>query len=103
MGHTLIQILLPLTDSQGEPWPSELHEQVKIKFTQEFGGMTAYVYSPAEGRWKDGGAQVEEDMVMYEVVTESLDTEWWAQYRTVLMSRFQQQDLMIRALPMQHL
>lgn len=103
MSQHLIQILLPVFDSQDELWPPDFHEQVKVKLTQEFGGVTAYVHSPAEGRWRNAGAEAEDDMIMYEVATDNLDTEWWAQYRIVLMSRFQQKELMLRALPMQRL
>ncbi|MES2597725.1 MAG: hypothetical protein V4662_20435 [Verrucomicrobiota bacterium] len=101
MSHHLVQILLPMFDSEGEMLPPDLHEQVKVKLTQEFGGVTAYVHAPAEGRWKQDGREIDDDMAMYEVVTETLDTEWWAQYRTILMGRFQQKDILIRALPTQ--
>ncbi|GEP40942.1 hypothetical protein [Brevifollis gellanilyticus] len=99
MSHHLVQILLPLFDNQHEPLPGELHEQVKAKLTHEFGGVTAYVQAPAEGRWKDAGDETRDEMVMYEAVVDELDPAWWAQYRIVLMSHFQQKDIMVRALP----
>lgn len=99
----LIQILLPLFDNEHQPLPHRLHEEVKASLTLEFGGVTAYVHAPAEGRWKDGTRETRDEMVMYEVVTDSLDAAWWGRYREILTARFQQKEIMMRALPMQRL
>lgn len=101
-GH-LVQILLPLYDNEHQPLPAQLHEEVKSSLTLEFGGVTAYVHAPAEGRWKDGSRETRDEMVMYEVVTDQLDTDWWSRYREALTRRFQQKEIMLRALPMQRL
>ncbi|MBE2283885.1 MAG: hypothetical protein IAE77_10555 [Prosthecobacter sp.] len=101
-GH-LVQILLPLYDNAHHPLPAHLHEEVKASLTLEFGGVTAYVHAPAEGRWKDGTRETRDEMVMYEVVTDTLDAAWWGRYRKVLTTRFQQKEIMMRALPMQRL
>ena len=38
-----------------------------------------------------------DDVVVFEVMVEALDRQWWAQYRRELESRFAQNELVIRA------
>ncbi len=99
----LIQILLPLRDNEHQPLPAVLHAQVKQELTEKFGGMTAYVHSPAEGQWQDSGAEEHDDMVMYEVMTPMVNAGWWADYRQELEARFKQEEIMIRAMKIQRL
>ena len=70
---------------------------------QKFGGLTAYARSPAEGLWKDSEGPVQDVIVVYEVMVDQLDTEWWARYRAALEKRFLQEEVVIRALPMKRL
>jgi hypothetical protein len=99
----LIQLLLPLCDNQHQPLPAALHVQVKQELTQKFGGLTAYLHAPAEGHWQDGGTERQDDMIMYEVMTSTVDTPWWAVYRQQLEARFQQKEVMIRSMTIQRL
>jgi hypothetical protein len=41
--------------------------------------------------------------VVYEVMVESLDAAWWADYRQALQRRFEQDELVVRAQPMRRL
>jgi hypothetical protein len=45
-----------------------------------FGGVTAFLRSPAVGLWKEGNDEVNRDeVVMFEVMTDQLDEDWrWA-------------------------
>ena len=63
-----------------------------------FGGLTAYTRTPASGLWqeKDGGT-VHDDIIVYEVMVEDLDEDWWSSYRGELERRFSQETLVIRA------
>ncbi|MDB6006586.1 MAG: hypothetical protein JWR15_3573 [Prosthecobacter sp.] len=99
----LIQILLPLCDNEHQPLPEALHAQVKQELTEKFGGMTAYVHSPAEGHWQGSGTEQHDDMVMYEVMTPMVNGGWWADYRRELEARFRQEEVMIRAMTIQRL
>ena len=100
----LIQILLPLCDNEHQPLPEELHAQVKWELTEKFGGLTAYVHSPAEGHWQgSGGTKQPDDMIMYEVMTPTADAAWWADYRQELEMRFRQEEVMIRTMTIQRL
>ena len=83
----LVQLLLPRYD-----------ETVARELTERFGGMTAYARAPAKGEWKPApGQTVHDDIVVYEVMVDSLDRAWWAQYRGRLERRFDQEELVVRA------
>lgn len=96
----LIQILLPLYDNETQLLPVELHTDVKTALTEKFGGLTAHTRAPAEGEWKEGAREVLDDIVIYEVISQSLDKTWWKEYRQLLELRFKQEEVMIRALEM---
>ena len=93
----LIQILLPLHDNNGQPFGHYEYEQVRDELAERFGGITAYVRSPAQGLWKENGAMtVQDDIVIYEVMTENLDREWWRDHREKMTLRFRQDVLIVR-------
>jgi hypothetical protein len=100
----LVQLLLPLYGRDSEPLPRGLFESVARELTDRFGGMTAYARSPASGLWegRDGQAK-HDDIIVHEVMTEKLDRNWWAEYRAALETRFQQDELVVRALPIERL
>ena len=52
----LVQLLLPLYDNEKNAFDHSLFEGVRSELTQEFGGITAFTRSPAEGLWKEDGA-----------------------------------------------
>ena len=94
----LVQLLLPLYDNAGAPFPRTRYEQVTAELTREFGGLTAYSRSPAEGLWREEGERTQrDDIVVYEVMVESLDEGWWRRYREELERRFAQDRLVVRA------
>lgn len=94
----LIQLLLPLHDNYKQPFPDAYFNRVREDLTNRFGGVTAFVRSPAVGVWKEGGDDNKRDeVVMFEVLTEQLDKDWWTQYRTELQEKFQQEELLIWA------
>jgi hypothetical protein len=95
----LVQLLLPLRDNAGTPFPRDAFTQVRAELTARHGGVTAYLRSPASGVWKDEQGEVARDeVVMVEVVVEVLDRAWWSAYRRDLETRFRQQELLVRAL-----
>jgi hypothetical protein len=94
----LIQLLLPLHDNQHRVFPPAAFEKVREHLTIRFGGVTAFVRSPAVGLWKEGADDVNrDDVVMFEVVTEQLDKAWWANYRQQLQDEFRQEELLVWA------
>ena len=69
----LVQVLLPLRDDKGGRFPAQDYEEPAREFTVKFGGVTSFSRSPAEGRWKDGGATAKNDVIVLEVMAEELD------------------------------
>ena len=94
----LIQLLLPLYDNAGQPFPPGLYETVRKELVARFGGLTTYSRAPAKGMWKEGGDSVrKDDIVVYEVMADAVDRAWWSTYRKQLERDFQQDELVIRA------
>ena len=94
----LIEILLPIADNEGKPFPPDLRAAVRDELVEHFGGVTAFTRSPAEGLWKEGeGAPDRDDIVILEVMAERLDRGWWGRYRNALERRFRQDVIVVRA------
>lgn len=104
----LVQILLPLSDNDGRPFARSEYDAVRQTLTERFGGVTAYSRAPAEGLWKESedaaaGGVVRDDLVVYEVMVEEIDRGWWSGFGESLRRRFRQEELVIRATPMERL
>ncbi len=100
----LIQLFLPLYDNEGQVFPRQSLDAVRAELTERFGGVTAYVRSPAVGAWEDEhGAVQRDDMLLFEVMAEELDRGWWTRYRETLEGRFRQDEVLIRTMHVQRL
>jgi len=100
----LVQLFLPLRDASGAAFERALYAQVREELTRVHGGVTAYQRSPAVGLWEAPDGDVERDeVVLFEVMTEELDREWWARYRDMLEGRFAQDQVLVRACPCERL
>ena len=95
----LIAVLLPLYDNGGHPLSRELFAQVAAELTGAFGGLTAHTRAPAQGLWRpdEHPQPTRDDIVIYEVMVENIDRDWWTNYRTRLEQRFRQEQVLIRA------
>ncbi len=100
----LIQLLLPLYDNRKQPFPRSYFDKVRDALAQKFGGVTAYVRSPAVGLWKESSEQVSrDDVVMFEVMAGELDRSWWRQCRVRLEKQFKQDQVLVRAITVEPL
>lgn len=94
----LIQILLPVYNNQQKPFPKEKYIQIQNELTEKFGGLTSFMRSPAVGLWKENEQNtVRDDIVIFEVMAEEIELEWWQKYREKLCKLFMQQELIMRA------
>ena len=94
----LVQLLLPIYDNAGQPFPASHHKAVKDELALNFGGMTAYTRAPAEGLWNDeAGVQTRDDIIVYEVMTDAIDADWWRAFRERLELQFEQREVLVRA------
>lgn len=96
----LIQILIPTCDNAGQRFEQHLFEGVRVHLTEHFGGLTAFVQSPALGLWKDAesGTTTRDNMILFEVMTARFDHDWWAGYRAELERIFRQDEILVRAI-----
>lgn len=95
----LVQIILPLYDNERRPFSPTQFVQVRRELTDRFGGVTAYTRAPAEGFWEDSeGRTHRDDVVIVEVMTDTLERDWWARYGGELARRFLQDEMVLRAI-----
>ena len=100
----LIQLFLPLYDNTGTALPRPLFDTVRAELTERFGGVTAFVRSPAVGAWEDDRGDVQRDeVVLVEVMADHVDHGWWAAYREDLQRRFRQDEVLVRAMAVERL
>ena len=92
----LIQILLPVRDNDGRPFGPHPFEEVAWTLSKKFGGITAYNRAPAEGRWETSGKTQHDDVLVIEVMVETLDRPWWRALRTELETTFRQTRVIVR-------
>jgi hypothetical protein len=99
----LIQLLLPASGAAGAGGVAPLAE-TRRELAERFNGLTAYLRSPAKGLWTAPDGHTEQDnVVMVEVVTDAFDRTWWRTYVATLAARFCQEDIHLRAVPVEML
>jgi hypothetical protein len=99
----LVQLILPLYDNDGKAIDAQLFREVRQALLERFGGVTAFTRAPAQGLWQDGAGVQRDDVLLYEVMVDELDRGWWAAYRRELEGKFRQQELVVRAHPIERL
>lgn len=100
----LVQLLLPLKDNDGQPFPAESFRNLRRQLADSFGGVTAFVRSPAVGLWQDQDDRLDrDDVVMFEVMVDDLDVKFWTNFRRELETRFRQDEIVIRAVAVRKL
>jgi len=94
----LVEFFLPVFDNGGARFSKEEFDGVRRELTERFGGVTAFTRSPAKGLWADDTGLVRrDDLVSFEIMTETLDRAWWRSYREQLGERFRQHEIVMRA------
>jgi len=96
----IVQVFIPL-EEDGQPG-AQKHDLavVEREMVEKFGGVTAFIHHPAIGIWKDPpGKTVKDKVVIFEVMTATVDRSWWNDYKRMLQSRLRQEEILIRALP----
>jgi hypothetical protein len=90
----LVQILLPLDDATGDRFERRAFDRVAQDLSERFGGVTPYARAPATGLWIERpGKTARDDIVVCEAMVETLEPEWWRQYRRGLEQAFAQDEL----------
>ncbi len=101
----LIQILIPVFDNAGQRFDQSFFESVRAHLIERFGGLTAFVQSPALGLWKDAKSDTttQDSMILIEVMSDKLDHAWWSSYRRELEMVFRQDEIVIRTMTCQRI
>jgi hypothetical protein len=98
----LVQILLPVYDNDGNAILSDTYHQIRDELVKEFGGLTAFTQSPAEGLWTPADKETRHDeIIVIEVMVTNFDPDWWGAYKKALEGRLLQESVVIRSLAMQ--
>lgn len=93
----LIEIFLPTYDNDGQRFTSEAFHAVRNELAEKFGGVTAFLRSPATGLWADENGELRRDeLAIFEVMTDQVDRAWWQNYRHDLEQRFRQEEILVR-------
>jgi hypothetical protein len=93
----LIEILLPVYDNEGRRFGAGEFDRVRDELAARFGGVTAFRRSPAEGVWTEDGEVSRDRVVIFEVMADALERDWWREYRAELERRFRQEKMIVRA------
>jgi hypothetical protein len=93
----LIQIFLPLMDDLANPNNTEVFFSLQTELKDKFGGITTFSQAPAKGLWKDSNQKtVRDEIIIFEVMTASVDAAWWASFKARLEKMFDQKEIIIR-------
>ncbi len=95
--------MLPLYDNEGVAFVREAYDHVRDELTKKFGGVTAFHSSPAEGIWEEGGRISRDAIIIFEVMSDDLERDWWKAYRADLEARFRQEKMIVRATAIEEL
>jgi hypothetical protein len=98
----LIQLFIPAAP-QSTIKVEDVIAKVQREMTERHGGATAYLNSPAKGLWSNGEGAEEEDVIVVEVMVDTLDRAWWRRYRRNLEQLLRQDELLVRAIPVEAL
>jgi hypothetical protein len=95
----VVEILLPLNGPDGKRFGAAEFGPLRQELVERFGGVTAFMRSPAEGLWAGGAEEgvARDEIVRLEVMAERLEPAWWAGLRRRLEARFAQEEIVIRA------
>lgn len=97
MSMYLIELLLPLTDNEGRRFPATFYAAVNDHLVEKFGGVTAFTRTPASGSNEINGQTEHDEIVIFEVMVQDLEADWWKAYRQELETLFQQRQLVLRS------
>ena len=94
----LIEIFLPAQDAFATK-----RRALAQELADRFGGLTAFTRAPAKGLFENGGDHVEDDIVIFEIMSGALERNWWTALRARLERDFQQDEIVIRTTTIERL
>ncbi|MDR3490293.1 MAG: hypothetical protein P4M05_36160 [Bradyrhizobium sp.] len=93
----VVELFLPLDMPDGTAIPGSTFDRIKAELTFRFGGITAFLKSPADGAWQASSRAIVHDRVaVFEIMVDNVDVEWWRAYRQKLEAELNQQEVLAR-------
>lgn len=100
----LVQIFLPLYDNDQQLFQRSIYDQLEDLLKEQFGGVTFYRNMPVEGLWKDETGKTKYDeLIIAEIMIETIDKQWWQQFKQRLEQIFRQEEILIRCIEFEKL
>jgi hypothetical protein len=93
----VVEIFLPLRDNDGARIPPAQFLNLRRLLIADFGGLTAFARTPADGFWEGKEGTKADEIVVFEVMTDEIDARWWNELRLQLETAFRQKSIVIRA------
>lgn len=91
-------MLLPLHDEMGRAYPPRDFLRVRQELAEVFGALTAYGRMPVgTPRMSETWDRTADDLVVFEVMADRLESGWWHAYRSELERRFHQPRIIVRS------
>lgn len=93
----LLQILLPIKDEKGDPFPEHYFTDLREELAIKFGGITIYSRSQAKGLWKESGSSlVTDEMIINEIMMQEVDLPYWQAQKLRLQELLRQDEILMR-------
>jgi hypothetical protein len=91
----LVRLYLPVRDNAGQAFPVAMFRTIEAELSHRFGGVTAHLAAPASGLWRESGKLHADEVVIFEVLTDEADRDWWTAYRERLARDFRQKQILL--------
>jgi len=93
---TLVQLFIPMYDQKGNHFPQRYYQNLNKELKERFGGLTVYNRTPATGLWEqDAKTTVRDELLVYEILTSSVENEYWQPLKAKLEKQFAQTELLV--------
>jgi hypothetical protein len=92
----LVEILLPTRTGKGNAVGRAWFECLVRELTEKFGGATSFVRAPGEGLWQSGAETEHDNIAVIEVMTGSIDPDYWEKLRVRLEKELSQEEIVVR-------
>lgn len=102
MDKVLVQIFLPLTDNNGQPFTGDWYVNISRELNECFNGVTVYQHAPVTGLWKqEERSTVKDELIIFEVMADNMDLAFWEPLKKQLEQQFSQESILIRSFSIQ--
>lgn len=96
----LYQLYLPLTYNDGRPIEKQKFHLTRQELTTRFGGLTSTPPGfPLQGWWHSTQGIVMDDIVIWTILTQDDEDQFFLNYKETLRQRFAQEEIFLVKIP----